>query len=231
LLLVVLAIIGLCLGITALAQNAGQHRPNTLLAYNGYTSRLIALPDRILGQPAFIAVESDSGSYPDLFLYTGVLSGTRTNLTRTSGITETSPVLDTRGTKVAFYGSKDSMLEVYVQEIPGGISRPITEQSKPSGLHEKYEVSMSIPPSFSPDGNWVAFPAISTVSNTLELAVARSDATQVLNVTTLGHSVIDFAWLDSTILIILVQLPDGSQQEWLGHIDPPSILLESYTIQ
>jgi hypothetical protein len=227
--LAILIPIALCIIISALIQDLNQRSSSTLPNHVVRMPNLISLPNHVLGQAAFLSIEAGSNARPDLFLYTGVLSPTRKNLTQTPTVTETYPVLDHKGNVVAYYGTEGFVNHVYVLELPNGLPRSLTSHSGTSGVNSAYQIVLTAPLTFSPDDEWVAFSVSGAISNSLELAIVRSDATQVLNVTTLGHPIIDFAWLDNTTLIILAQLPDGSQQKWLGYIEPPNLRLESFT--
>ena len=184
--------------------------------------RMIALP----GTTAqLLSIKKGLGSQDDLFQCTAAFDCV--NLTQSPGITEVWPVLDAAAEKVAYYGVGEQATELHVLELSTSAITPVTLRAGTSGLHTKFVIIPNHAPVFSPDGDWLAFPAQAHEGGAVELFVARTDGQQVLCVSDLGHQVQDYIWLDAQTLLIHVQREDDAVSYWAACWDGAAFQLES----
>jgi hypothetical protein len=224
--LVLLTLIILCIGASVLSQSNGQPSTTPVESHIAIVPQMASVPVTSTNQSRLAIIDVGAGEHPDLFLYTDIPTWTLLLRTDTPNITETWPIFDHEGSQVAYYGISSSTVDLYAWQVNDKLPVVITAQSSKSGVHTKYEIVLAAAPVFSPDSQWVAFPVQSVVSNTVAIAAAKSDGTQVLNVPQFDRSITDFAWVDNATLLLLSPQPNGTVQKMLGHIDPPNIRLE-----
>jgi len=174
-----------------------------------------------------VTVGPGAGETEDLFLCE-VNSPSCINLTRSPSIRETWPVFDAEGKRVVCYGIGEAGADVFLIDMLSQVMLPLTVRAGTSGLHEDYSVVPVLAPAFSPDGQWVAFPARKGQNGAIELFVARSDGQQVLRVTDLGHEIRDYTWLDSETLLVAVQWTDRTLHYWTAHLESGAFRLEQF---
>lgn len=176
-------------------------------------SNLVMLPGT---SSFFLSVHPGLGNRDDLFRCTASLECV--NLTQTPALTETWPVLDADGERVAYYGLGDNQqADLFVLTLPATTTLPVTLRAGDSGLHTDYHVIPILAPAFSPNGLWLAFPAQASKGEAVELFVARTDGQQVLRVTGLGQQLQDYIWLNNDTLIIRILKADGTTALWQAH--------------
>lgn len=173
-----------------------------------------------------VAVRPGVGERDDLFACTPILTTTCTNLTQSPAVTESWPVLDRAGDRIAYYGSNETGTELFLLDLRSEAMLPLTVRADASGLHTSYEIAPSLAPAFSPDGRWIAFPAQKGESNVVELFVARDDGQRVIRVTDLGNTLRDYVWLDSETLIIAVEWSDETLRYWTARLESGTFRLE-----
>lgn len=226
----VIGLIGLIvLGFAGISQPfaASSGQAGTLFPARMMPPRLLVVSVGSAISPTYVSVQPDASGRDDLiFISIGSTIVSRT-LTLTPDITETWPVLDKQGQRIAYYGLRDNGGDVYVQALADGVPFPITLQAGKSGLHVDYKIVPSVAPAFSPDGSWIAFSVQSTKQAYIELCIARTDGKQVLDIRRLNSTVTDYVWIDSSKLVLLTQSPDGSLNKWIANIEPPIIRFES----
>ncbi|MBC7227470.1 MAG: PD40 domain-containing protein [Thermoflexales bacterium] len=149
-------------------------------------------------------------------------------MTRSPSVREIWPALDNEGARIAVYGIGESGTDLYVIDVASQAMLPLTVRADTSGLHEEYQIAPVLAPAFSPDGQWVAFPARKGRNGALELFVARSDGQQVLRVTELGHELRDYTWLDSKTILIAVRWTDHTLHYWIARWEGGGFRLEPF---
>jgi len=190
-------------------RNAGTSQPRAQV----FSKHLLVLLE---DSTYFLSVHPGLGNRDDLFRCTASLECV--NLTQTPALTETWPVLDADGERVAYYGLGDNQqADLFVLTLPATTTLPVTLRAGDSGLHTDYHVIPILAPAFSPNGLWLAFPAQASKGETVELFVARTDGQQVLRVTGLGQQLQDYIWLNNDTLIIRILKADGTTALWQAH--------------
>ena len=190
---------------------AGQYlRPAPTIAILTFESLeaplLVKLPSSILG-PRFVRAALGEGKSNDLYLYASTSISEPVNLTRSPAINEVWPVPDSNGEHVAYYGINGTDIEVYLLYIDRSRAPlPLTVKAGNSALHNGFEITPTLAPSFSPSQTWVAFPAHSGNGDVVEVFIAQTDGQQVVRATTLNQQVVDYVWLDNDTLIVTYQL-------------------------
>lgn len=174
-----------------------------------------------------VTIRPGTGDKDDLFLCDADTSSC-VNLTRSPSIRETWPALDNEGSRIAFYGIGEASTDLFVVDVSSQILLPLTVRADTSGLHKEYQIAPILAPAFSPDGQWVAFPARRDRNGSLELFVARSDGQQVLRVTDLGHEIRDYTWLDNRTILIAVRWADQTLHYWTARLEAEGVHLEPF---
>jgi hypothetical protein len=138
---------------------------------------------------------------------------------------------------MAYYAQSESITELELLTFPPTITvsantqipitnTSLTEQSGTSGLHVDYQVSPTHAPVFSPDEQWIAFPAQSTNGADLELFIAHIDGRRVRQVTDRSWTVKEYIWVTNNIILITFERPNGRLQQWRAILSADDVRLE-----
>ena len=218
--LIVLVLVGFCLGLSWIKQFLERRDGGESPEGCKDTLRLIQAPAQSATPASFILMQTGMAGRDDLFLYTTVPTITHRNLTESPAITEMWPVLDVITQRVAYYGVGEAGTDLYIQSLPDGMALPLTVHAGESGLHTDFEITPTIAPVFAPNSRWLAFPAQAKKHGAIELFIAQDDGQRVLRVTDLGYQVRDYIWLDDHTLVIAVQWSDGTSHHWIARLGP-----------
>ena len=133
------------------------------------------------------------GKDTDVFHLTAASTPTLTNLTKSAGVSEFWPVPSPDGNQVAFYAVNGGVqISLRVLQVDGSVL-DLTYRSSASGLNDEYEIDLLHPPTWSPNGGWLAFLArqITGKGHAVELFVVRSDGTEVRRLTNTGNQIMN----------------------------------------
>jgi hypothetical protein len=191
-------------------------------AVSGTATQLVLLPSTT-GASAYLKVQASTEERSDIFhCTTQVITHTCTNLTQSPAVAEVWPVLNPTGAitaQVAYYGVSETGIDLFAMDLTSGSSLPLTIRAGGSGLHASHEITTTHAPVFSPDGQWIVFPAQATKGNAIELFAARTDGQEVVPVTDLAYQVQDYVWIDRETITIAAQRPDGWLQYLVARFD------------
>ncbi len=174
-----------------------------------------------------VTVGPGVGEKEDLFLCNAD-SSSCLNLTRSPSIQETWPAFDAEGNRIVCYGIGEASTDLFLIDVSSRTMLPLTVRADTSGLHKDFQIVPIMIPAFSPDGQWVAFPARKGQNGALELFAARTDGQQVLRVTDLGHEVWDYIWLDSETILIAARWADQTLHYWIARLESGTFRLEPF---
>lgn len=148
-------------------------------------------------------------------IYKLVVSTTQTytlNLTQTPNHAELWPVPAPVDERLAFFAlsaTKERSLRVME---PGAAVMDVTYDVGESGLGDTYQIDLSAPPQWSPDGKWIAFLGHSTDETrpTVELFVTEVSKSKVRRLTEGDNVVVAFSWVEADRLFYAITRADAS---------------------
>jgi hypothetical protein len=224
--LVIAAVLVLCLATAWMAETARRQTAQLGTAGATQANRLLALTGTSATLSGYLLVQPGAAGRDDLFLCTAAVTVTCQNLTQSPGAAEVWPVLDPTAQHVAYYGLGQAGTDLYLLALPDGTAQPLTLHAGESGLHSSFEITPTTGASFSPNGEWLAFPAQALKHGAVELFVAKTDGQTVLRVSNLEQNLRDYIWLDDRTLVFIVQWPDRTLHRSQARLEGSSFVLE-----
>lgn len=158
---------------------------------------------------SYIRIGKGVGERDDLWLCVIQAPNTCTNITSSPTISESWPSLSYSGELLAYYALSDSGSEVYLYKLIEDTVQVLTANIQDTGLHVDYHIVLNGPPKFSPNSEWLAFPAKADKSEAIEIFVVRTDGQLISRLSDIGKPISDYIWVNNNELLISIELANG----------------------
>jgi hypothetical protein len=165
-------------------------------------------------QGEYIFTWDDAGDPLDLYRINLTTSGTQTHVSRISSTpySEIWPAPSPVDDRLAFFAvSSSGERSLRILESDGLVVDASYDPAV-SGLGDRYQIDLSVPPYWSPDGQWIAFLGRCTdrKRSSVELFISEVARSRVYRLTGGGNEVIAMRWIDPDHILYAERRGDQS---------------------